>query len=54
MSYRVLYRPKVPPKDKPWKIHDSNKKEKIVDSFITKADARASMLARFIEEYKDK
>lgn len=45
MPYEVLYRPGIPPKDRPWKIYNLDKK-KIVGSSIRKEDAESSVRAR--------
>jgi len=51
VPYIIYNRPNVSPKDEPWKIYDVEKK-KIIGSSFTKEDARLSIRARFIEEYK--
>lgn len=45
MPYEVLYRPGIPPKGRPWKIYNLDKK-KIVGSSIKREDAAASIRAR--------
>jgi len=49
MPYKILYKPKVPPKGRPWKIYNLEKK-KIVGSSITKEMARKAIRARYMRE----
>jgi len=45
MPYDILYRPDIPPKGRPWKIWNKDKK-KIVGSSETKEMAEKSIRAR--------
>lgn len=46
MPYRILYRPKISPKGRPYKIYNLDKK-KIVGSSKTRENAEASIRARY-------
>ena len=47
LPYDILYRPSIPPKGRPWKIWNKDKK-KIVGSSKTKSNAEASIRARYM------
>ena len=45
MPYEVKYQPEIPPRSRPWKIWNLDKK-RIVGTSVTKKDALASVRAR--------
>lgn len=53
MPYAIRYQPNRKPKGRPWKIWNTEK-NKQVGSSVTKADARASIKARYMGHTKIK
>lgn len=51
MPYEIRYRPGLPPKDRPWKIWNKDKK-KYVGSSISEEMARRAIIARSINEHR--
>ena len=49
MPYKIIYKPKIPPKGRPWKIYNLDKK-KIVGSSVTKKMAKLAVKARYAHE----
>jgi hypothetical protein len=46
MPYKIIYKPGIPPKGRPWKIYNLDKK-KIVGSSISKEMAERAVKARY-------
>lgn len=53
MPYEVRFRPKLPPRGRPWKIWNLDKR-KYVGSSKTKKNAEASVRARLMGEFGGK
>lgn len=51
MPYEIRYRPNIPPKDRPYKIYNKDKK-KIVGSSVTEEMAKKAIRARYWGESK--
>jgi hypothetical protein len=51
VPYKILYKPRTPPRGRPWKIYNLDKK-KIVGSSVTKKMAEASIRARYLGEHR--
>jgi hypothetical protein len=50
MPYDIIYRPSIPPKGRPWKLYNIDKK-KIVASSVSKEMAQKAARARMMGEH---
>jgi hypothetical protein len=51
MPYKILYRPRIPPRGRPWKLWNIDKRE-FVSSSVSKEMAEKARVARTLGEHK--